>query len=86
VIAGAGIDGLAVAIGLRRAGWQPVLLERSPYPGEIGAGLTLWSNALDALGVGEATRNAGTLQGGGGIGCSSYSRPAWLPTPMWSAR
>ncbi len=70
VIAGAGIGGLAAAIGLRRAGWQPVILERSSTPGGIGAGLSLWSNALDALdalGVGDAARSAGTLQGGGGI-------------------
>ncbi len=70
VIAGAGIGGLAAAIGLRRAGWQPVILERSSTPVGIGAGVSLWSNALDALdalGVGEAARKAGTLQGGGGL-------------------
>jgi len=70
VIAGAGIGGLAAAIGLRRAGWQPVILERYPTPGAIGAGVSLWSNALDALdalGVGEVTRSAGTLQSGGGV-------------------
>ncbi len=70
VIVGAGIGGLAAAIGLLRAGWAPTVFERSPTPGGLGAGVSLWSNALaalDALGVGAAVRRAGTLQGGGGV-------------------
>ncbi len=70
VIVGAGIGGLAAAIGLVRAGWQPVVLERSPAPGGSGAGVSLWSNALEALdvlAVGEGIRQAGTLQGSGGL-------------------
>ncbi len=70
VVVGAGVGGLAAAIGLRQIGWQPIILERSTAPGGIGAGVSLWSNALDALdalGVGEAVRRAGTLQSGGGF-------------------
>lgn len=70
VVVGAGIGGLAAAIGLRRAGWTPTVLERASRPGEIGAGISLWSNALDALdalGVGQPIRAAGTLEASGGI-------------------
>jgi 2-polyprenyl-6-methoxyphenol hydroxylase-like FAD-dependent oxidoreductase len=49
VVAGGGIGGLAAAIGLRRAGWTVEVHERKPGPGEIGAGITLWPNALRAL-------------------------------------
>jgi 2-polyprenyl-6-methoxyphenol hydroxylase-like FAD-dependent oxidoreductase len=49
VVVGGGIGGLAAAIGLRRAGWTVEVLERAPAPGEIGAGITLWPNALRAL-------------------------------------
>jgi 2-polyprenyl-6-methoxyphenol hydroxylase-like FAD-dependent oxidoreductase len=49
IIIGAGIGGLAAAIGLRRAGLEVELYERAAAPGEVGAGLTLWANALRAL-------------------------------------
>ncbi len=59
IVVGAGIGGLAVAHGLRSAGWSVVVLERAPVLAPVGAGLTLWPNALaalDALGVGEHVR------------------------------
>jgi 3-hydroxybenzoate 6-monooxygenase len=61
VIAGGGIGGLAVAIGLARVGFNSVVLERGPQFGEIGAGIQLGPNAfhaLDYLGVGEVARSA----------------------------
>jgi 2-polyprenyl-6-methoxyphenol hydroxylase-like FAD-dependent oxidoreductase len=54
LVAGAGIAGLAAGIGLRRAGHEVQILERSPELREIGAGLMIWPNgarALEALGV-----------------------------------
>lgn len=54
VIVGAGIGGLATAIALRRTGWDVTVLERAPELEPLGAGITLWPNALralDALGV-----------------------------------
>ncbi|HWE91512.1 MAG TPA: FAD-dependent monooxygenase [Pseudonocardiaceae bacterium] len=70
IVVGAGIGGLAAAVGLRRAGWRVRVFERAATPGEVGAGISLWSNALAALAelrVGQAIRDAGTMQGSGGL-------------------
>lgn len=56
VVVGAGLGGLATALGLRRSGWQVTVLERWPYVKQVGTALGLWpeaQNALDALGLGE---------------------------------
>lgn len=60
LIAGGGIGGLAVALGLARKGFQAVVLEKASKFGEIGAGIQLGPNAFhafDYLGVGDAARN-----------------------------
>jgi 2-polyprenyl-6-methoxyphenol hydroxylase-like FAD-dependent oxidoreductase len=57
LIIGGGIGGLAAAIALRRAGLDVAVFERAPELHEVGAGLTLWTNAIKALrqlGVGPA--------------------------------
>ncbi|MGW1023914.1 FAD-dependent monooxygenase [Streptomyces sp. NPDC002577] len=54
LIVGGGIAGLAVALGLGRAGKAVHVLERTPEFGEVGAGIQLAPNAmsvLDRLGV-----------------------------------
>jgi 2-polyprenyl-6-methoxyphenol hydroxylase-like FAD-dependent oxidoreductase len=59
LIAGGGIGGLAVALGLAQKGIRSILLEKSASLGEIGAGIQLGPNAFhafDYLGVGEAAR------------------------------
>lgn len=59
MIIGAGPAGLAVAIGLRRAGFEVAVYERAAAPKRAGNGLTLWPNglaALDAIGAGDAVR------------------------------
>ena len=59
LVAGAGIGGLAAALGLARAGCDVVVLEKSKTLGEIGAGIQLGPNAfhaLDRLGVGADVR------------------------------
>jgi len=63
VIIGGGIAGLASALALTRRGWQVEVLERAAGFTEVGAGLSLWPNALralDALGVGEPVRRRAT--------------------------
>lgn len=62
LIVGAGIGGLAAALGLQRAGWNVKVFERSPRPRELGFGLMLAPNALAALrelGVGDLVRERG---------------------------
>ncbi len=49
MIIGSGIAGLSAAIALRKAGLQVVLFERATQLTEVGAGISLWSNALRAL-------------------------------------
>lgn len=59
LIAGGGIGGLAVALGLAQKGIRSLLLEKAAALGEIGAGIQLGPNAFhafDYLGVGEAAR------------------------------
>jgi salicylate hydroxylase len=54
IVAGAGIGGLAVALGLLRAGHRVRVFERARRLGEVGAGLTITPNGshvLHALGL-----------------------------------
>jgi 2-polyprenyl-6-methoxyphenol hydroxylase-like FAD-dependent oxidoreductase len=70
LVVGGGIGGLAAGIALRRAGVEVELFERAPAIREVGAGISLWPNAirvLDALGVGGRVRAAGTLQMEGAV-------------------
>jgi FAD-dependent urate hydroxylase len=48
-IIGAGIGGLAAAVALRRIGIDTLVIERVASIREVGAGLSLWSNAVNAL-------------------------------------
>jgi 2-polyprenyl-6-methoxyphenol hydroxylase-like FAD-dependent oxidoreductase len=62
LVIGAGIAGLATAIALQRAGRDVLVLERAPQLREVGAGVSLWPNAVKALrrlGVGDAVEAAG---------------------------
>ncbi|MFO0805037.1 MAG: FAD-dependent monooxygenase [Gemmataceae bacterium] len=61
IVIGTGIAGLSAAIGLRKVGIEVALYERAPELREVGAGISLWANALralDALGAGDAVRAA----------------------------
>ncbi|MFE7456857.1 FAD-dependent oxidoreductase [Streptomyces sp. NPDC057554] len=58
-VVGAGVGGLATAIGLRRAGWRVTVLERRTELERYGAAFGIHptaQSALDRLGVGEALR------------------------------
>src|SRR5262249_53509198 len=64
IIVGGGIGGLSAAIGLRRTGHEVIVLERASRIDPLGAGITLFSNAmraLDRLGVREAIAAHGAL-------------------------
>lgn len=76
VVVGAGIGGLSSAIGLRGIGWDVLVLERSDVLREVGAGISLMSNArrcLDHLGVGGAVRDGGATMVPGGEGVRTPS-------------
>ncbi|MER6313154.1 NAD(P)/FAD-dependent oxidoreductase [Streptomyces sp. NPDC001581] len=59
VVVGAGVGGLATAIGLRRAGWTVSVLERRTAPDRYGTAFGIHPTAqaaLDRLGLGDALR------------------------------
>lgn len=59
IVIGSGIGGLAAAIALRKVGVEVAVYERAAELREVGAGISLWANALralDAIGVGDAVR------------------------------
>src|SRR5687768_8173241 len=62
VVVGAGIGGLATAIALQQRGRDVLVLERARELSEVGAGISLWPNAVKALrrlGIGDAVEAAG---------------------------
>ncbi|MFD5325286.1 FAD-dependent monooxygenase [Streptomyces sp. NPDC127092] len=78
VVVGAGIGGLAAAVGLQRIGWEVTVVDRAPVLADAGAGISLAANgirALDVLGVGAAVRAAGHGQYTGG---TRTPRGSWL--------
>lgn len=63
IIVGGGIGGLTTAIALRQAGVEATIFERADALREVGAGLSVWSNAtrvLHALGLAEQLRAIGS--------------------------
>lgn len=63
IIIGGGIGGLSAAIGLGQAGIDAIVYEQTAELGRVGAGITLWANAIKALrwlGVAGAVQAAGT--------------------------
>jgi 2-polyprenyl-6-methoxyphenol hydroxylase-like FAD-dependent oxidoreductase len=59
IVIGSGIAGLTAVIALRKVGIDVTVYERAPELREVGAGISLWANAiraLDHLGVGDAIR------------------------------
>ncbi|OLE28350.1 MAG: monooxygenase [Actinobacteria bacterium 13_1_20CM_3_71_11] len=80
VVVGGGISGLATAIALSGRGWDVRVLERAPEFAEVGAGISLWSNALRALeaigpGIADKVRGLGGAELYGGI---QHRNGRWL--------
>src|SRR5690242_14063459 len=49
ILIGSGIAGLTAAIGLRKVGIDVAVYERAPELREVGAGISLWANAIRAV-------------------------------------
>ncbi len=74
IIAGGGIGGLTAAIALQKAGFEAQVFERASELREVGAGISLWANAvnaLDAIGVGAEIRARGLAGVQAGLRTSS---------------
>ena len=82
VVVGAGVGGLAAAVALQQAGWTVRVLERSPAGPAAGLGISLWPNALRALGsLGLQDRvRAGAVLRAVVVGCAHPPAPG-LPEP-----
>lgn len=78
VVVGGGIGGLSAAIGLHRVGWRVTVLERAPEFAEIGAGITLWPNALRALDTLGLGREFEPLLAAGQVSGLRDKRGRWL--------
>ncbi|CAN5285587.1 FAD-dependent oxidoreductase [soil metagenome] len=80
VVVGAGIAGLATAVGLQRHGHRVSVLEERTDTSP-GAGISIWPNALaalDELGLGDAVRSAGGRVTGGAM---RWHDGTWLRRP-----
>lgn len=70
LVVGAGIGGLSAAVALARAGIEPRLFERSRELAPLGAGLSLWPNAvhvLRELGAAADLEGASAIKGAGAV-------------------
>ena len=83
IIIGGGIGGLTAAIALHKVGIEAHVHERALIRCEIGAGISLWANAihaLEALGLGDAmqTHVLSELRGGLRTWCGTVlSAASW---------
>jgi 2-polyprenyl-6-methoxyphenol hydroxylase-like FAD-dependent oxidoreductase len=85
IVVGAGIGGLSLAIGLRRAGHEPVVLEQASKVEAVGAGITLFGNAthaLDRLGVRDAVAARGSAPTRSAVLTASGRVLTELPTDL----
>jgi FAD-dependent urate hydroxylase len=70
IIIGAGIGGLSAGIALQNIGYDVAIYEKAPEIKDVGAGISLWANAvkaLDQLGIGQKVRALGFTEGSGGF-------------------
>jgi 2-polyprenyl-6-methoxyphenol hydroxylase-like FAD-dependent oxidoreductase len=89
LVVGGGIGGLTAAVALRGAGFEVVVLERESEPREVGAGISLWPNAVNVLrqlGVGDAVEAVAVAQSEGGCRTWRGRRVADAPLAGTTAR
>lgn len=90
LIIGAGIGGLAAAVALKRRGHEPHVFEQAADVTQVGAGLSLWANALtalDALGLKEAVlAKSASGSAAGGLFTQDQKRLSRGVSPTLQAR
>lgn len=89
IVVGAGIGGLTAAISLRRVGVEAIVFEKAPELREIGAGISVWTNAMKALekiGVADAVRAAGRQEIGGTVRSWNGKRITEVPADALQKR
>ena len=85
IIVGGGIGGLSTAIALRRVGHEVVVFERARQLDPVGAGITLFANAMDGLarlGVADAVTAAGAAARTSAIVTSDGRELTTLPAEL----
>ncbi|WP_395310888.1 FAD-dependent monooxygenase [Mycobacterium sp. AMU20-3851] len=81
MVVGAGIAGLATAVALCRAGYDVSVVEQRPTADDVGAGISIWPNALaalDTMGLGDQVRGAGGRVSAGAV---RWRDGRWLRRP-----
>jgi len=89
IVVGGGIGGLTAAIALRRVGIGAVVFERAGELREIGAGISLWVNAMKALErleIADAVRASGRQEIGGAILTSGGGTLSEIPADALEER
>ena len=89
LIVGGGPGGLALALALRGVGIEPVVVERTPRHGALGAGVSLWPNAMRLLrrwGLGGAIEARGAVAADSAIRTASGRRLVTLDGGRLEAR
>ena len=76
IVIGSGIAGLAAAIGLRKVGIEVTVYERAPELREVGAGISLWANAIRALAI-DATEQSKSGHPGLPMGMADVATTLW---------
>lgn len=85
IVVGGGIGGLSAAIALRKRGHAVDVLERAPELDAVGAGLSLFGNAMHALrrlGVGDAVASQGAAVRYGALLDTSGRELASIPEDL----
>jgi 2-polyprenyl-6-methoxyphenol hydroxylase-like FAD-dependent oxidoreductase len=89
IVVGGGIGGLSAAVALRRVGVEAVVFERAAELREVGAGISLWSNAmrvLRGLGLEGAVRAVGTEEIGGTVRTADGAVISEIPADVLKRR